>query len=142
MVEGVSMTSEDPQIVTIVDTARNLVLHRVVGPIDTQEIVDALLCIARSKLSLEETRILWDMREAAFDWNLSAVTWLSEAAQAVARSRGAPARFAVVVEKQLDFETARRLELVNGHAIPLRVFRDYDEGLQWVSVGSSPKVVS
>jgi len=129
------MTSEDPQISTTIDTARNLVLHRVVGPIDAQEIVDALLCIARSKRNLEETRILWDMREAAFDWNLSAVTWLSEAAQA-------PARFAVVVERQLDFDTARRLELVNGHAIPLRVFRDYDEGLQWVSAGSGQKVVS
>ncbi len=136
------MMSEDPQISTTIDTARNLVLHRVVGPIDTQEIVDALLCIARSKQNLGEARIMWDMRDAVFDWNLSAVTWLSEAAQAVARSRGGPARFAVVVKRQLDFDTARRLEVVNSHAIPLRVFRDYEEGLEWVGGDQAEKADS
>ena len=134
--------TKHPQIRTSIDTIQNLVLHHVIGPIETQEIIDVLLCIARSKANMEETRILWDMREAVFDWNLSAVTWLSEAAQAVARTRGAPAKFAVVVEKQLDFDTARRLELVNGHAIPLRVFRDYEEGLEWVGDGQVEKADS
>ena len=126
------MTLTRPQIETTVYTVENLVLHRVVGPIHTQEVIDVLLCIARSRPNMEETRILWDMREADFDWNLSAVTRLSDAAQAVTKARGAPARFAVIVERQLDFDTARRLELVNGGALPLRIFKDYDEGLQWV----------
>ncbi len=134
VVEGVRMAARRPQIETTVDTVGNFVLHRVIGPIRSQDIIDALVCIARSRSSLEETRILWDMREAVFDWNGSAVIRLGDAAQAVAGSRGTPAKFAVVLEKQRDFDTARQLELVTRGAIPLRVFIDYEEALDWLGV--------
>jgi hypothetical protein len=74
---------------------------------------------------------LWDFRDAVFDFSSASVRRIAQFVLAN-QPTPPPARIAFVTQRDVDFGMARMFEVFREDAgTAFRVFRDYDEALDW-----------
>jgi len=119
-------------IETTVDTKHNLTIHRASGKITSQELLSSINSFYDGSPTLHT---LWDFSKAA----LSSIS--NESIRQIfslVQNRGTNrqnGKTALVAKKDLEYGMARMFQIMstdNGFPFTIKVFRSYDEAMQWL----------
>jgi hypothetical protein len=122
-------------IETRIDRSADIRIHTASGELTFDELRATLQALYSSPDFRPEQHVLWDLREAVLTrFSLAEVR---DIADLVAEHRGTadPARAALVVSRDVDYGMARMFEqvLAGGSETNVRVFRDLQEAMAWIT---------
>ena len=112
----------------------NLRVHKVVGELTTDGLLEALEGVYSSPEFEPDMNVLWDVREARVPSMSSSD--IQRVSELVAKhwGTGGTSRAALVVSKDFEFSLSRMYQvfLESRISTQVRVFRSFDEALEWI----------
>ncbi len=135
------MAADGPMTITTrFDDITDLRVHVVRGELTHEELCETLEALYATREFQPQQSALWDLREADLTGSSAAeVRQIAELVQQHWGTTGVP-RAALVVSRDVDFGIARMFELyvTTGAQREVRVFREFDEAVAWVTGVPSP----